>query len=629
MTDKKYGPGQRPSPASSGENADRGHRRPGPATGNDKAGSGKRPHAPDSRNNAPSPFPRDRDHKEGRDGKGRSPGGAVGALIELDRDLMKLLVRRATLVSRIRGGKEHAASPAAIQAEKAVRIAWETGALAFSKDPRFSRQLFALLQDIKVLGKEEAEQSGSFTLKPRREPVSGGITGPSSTRAAQMRLMLAAFLGKPLRLEPLMFSAPLIDSSKACEQCGAALSRGGDKPGLSWLRLDEGTPLSLAGRSVFLGDDPFTAYLFLFFALGRPGVCRLNGGSALKSLDLAPLRHTLPLFGARLAHVVPNSNGLPANLECSGEIPPHVLVPAELPEEALSALLLAPLVWNLPVTLDLSALPAAIATAALAEVRPLHKDCGADVDGYGPRLSFTPSPVTPPEAPLLPLDPALSAYFLAVPAFTGGSLELRGTWPSDAPEAAEARQLFAWAGLEFAVSEHSVATSRPGPGADGKKPAHPAFSLPMQCGDISASLGPLFLALCALCLAEKGEVPALRTLLTYPDNETDNALAAEFFERLGLRCAEGRLAVAGKEDSASEIVPSWTSPDIFWSLAYALGAFLRPGLQLANPATVSARMPLFWAVYNSLPNASDSNATARKKEDSGSDRTARRRIIAD
>ena len=66
--------------------------------------------------------------------------GAVHALIGLDKDLMKLLARRAVLVSRIRGGRDHAGTPDAIQAEKAVRTAWEAGALAFSKDPRFARQ---------------------------------------------------------------------------------------------------------------------------------------------------------------------------------------------------------------------------------------------------------------------------------------------------------------------------------------------------------------------------------------------------------------------------------------------------------------------------------------------------------
>lgn len=621
MTDRKNVSGKPPFRGSRSEDdADRRKEREGDAGDRKPYGARDNKNASDRQNLK---------HGEEAADRPRGPGGAAGALIELDRELMKLLVRRATLVSRIRGGKEHASSPAAVQAEKAVRIAWETGALSFSKDPRFSRQLFSLLQDIRILGKEEAEKSGSFTLKPQREPVSGVVAGPTSTRAAQMRLALSAFLGKSLRLDPLMISAPLLDAVKACEQAGASITLGGKGPARSHLKLEPGRPLSFDGKSLFLGDDAFSAYLFIFLSLGQTGVRRLNGGSGLKALDLTSLRLTLPLFGARLAHVVPHTNGFPVNLECSGLIPPHVLVPAELPEEALCALLLAPLVWNVPVTLDLSALPAASATAALAEVRPLHRDSGAEVDSYGPRLTFAPSALEPPTEPALPLDPALTAYLLALPAFTGGSLQVRGIWPADMPEAAEARQLFAWAGLDCRISEDGISAAMPAAdGAEGKSPK-PPFSLPMQCSDISPSLGPLFLALSALCLKKLGSSVPLQALLNYPEDEDDCALAAEFFDRLGMRYEEGLLEAAPEKASSKPDVPSWTSPGLYWSLAYALAAFLRPGLELANPTSVSTRMPLFWTIYNSLPEASDTAKATKSKEEAGSGGTARRRVIAD
>ena len=626
MTDSKHTPkrtpGRAPSSKAAGGRDETRSRDGGKAPGPRRTYDGAR----GDRETAP---PRGRNERREGPEKPRGPGGATGALIDLDRELMKLLVRRATLVSRIREGREHASSAAAIQAEKAVRVAWETGALSFSKDPLFSRQLFSLLQEIKVLGKEEAEQSGSFTLRPQRGPVSGTITGPTSARTAQMRLVLSACLGRKLRLEPLMLSSALMDTAKACEQAGVVLSWTSDAPSRSRLSLEAGPGLTMADKSLFLGDDPFNAYLMLFCCLGRTGVCRLNGGAALKSLDLSPLRHTLPLFGARLAHVVPNSCGLPATIECSGAIPPHVLLPAELPEEALSALLLAPLVWNVPVTLDLSALPAAAVTAALAEILPLHKDSGADVDVHGTRLTFNPAPLTPPESPCLPLDPSLAAYLLAIPAFTGGSLTMRGIWPADMPEATQACQLFTWSGLSFSLSEDSVTVQRSDPNDRGINASMRPFDLPMQCDAIAPGLGPLFLALSALCLRSKDAIPPLHRLLAYPDSEMDLALATEFFERLGLRYDNDQLSLAKSDPAALPEVPSWTSPGPYWSLAYALGAFLRPGLQLANPSAVSGRMPIFWAVYNSLPQADDSGGAKKQKKEAESGGTTRRRIIAD
>lgn len=595
------------------------------------------------RGRRPAPGNRERDGQRDRDGgrsfsgKGpsggprgredRTPDSAARALIDLDRELMKLLVRRATLVSRVREGKDSPATPASAQAEKTVRIAWETAALSFSKDPRFSRQLFALLQDIRILSKSESEQSTGFSLAPQPGIISGTMTGPTSVRTAQMRLALAAGLGKSLCLHPLMISSALNDTCKVCEQAGATLSREDDGPALSRLTINEGKPLAFAGKSLYCGDNVFTVYLFAFLALGQPGVCRLNGGPELNAADLTPLRHTLPLFGARLAHIVPHSQGLPASLECSGTIPPYVLVPADLPEEALSALLLAPLVWGTPVTLDLSALPATATTAALAEVRPLHRDSGAEVETHGPKISFIPSPVSPPAEPALPLDPALAAYFLCLPAFRGGSLEMRGIWPSRMPEAAEAEQLFAWAGLECTITENSVTTRKPSEEDLKAKPVLQSFSLPMQSGDISPALGPLFLVLAALCLKTKGTVPSLESLLSFPEEDTDKTLAAELFARLGIVLDNGLLTPAGADASRQES-PSWTSPDAFWAMAYALGSFLRPGLNLANPGVIANRMPAFWGIYNSLPVVKDA-AGKKAKEEADDGKPARRRIIAD
>ena len=557
---------------------------------------------------------------EAKDGGGPStrPHGATGALIELDRELMKLLVRRASLVSRIRGGRDHAASAAAVQAEKAVRVAWETGALSFSKDPRFIRQLFTLLQDIKVMTREQSENTGSFNLSPPLRPVSGVVTGPTSARAAQMRLALAACLGRPLDMNPVMLSSPLMDCIKACSQAGASIIY--DGAAYSRVRVKEGSPLSFAEKSLFTGEDAFTLHLLVFLAIGRPGVCRLSGGARLKEADLSGLRHVLPLFGARLAHVIPRSQGLPATLESSGDIPPLVVVPAEIPFESLCALLLAPLAWNVPLTLNLADLPATTATAALAEVRPLHRQAGAEVETHGSHLVFTPGPLAPPETPSLPLDPLLSAYLLALPAFAGGHFTLKGVWPSHTPEAMEAEQLLAWAGLAFRHDDAAVAVEASGT----------PFTMPLHCNDLSPQLGPLFLALAARRFSHAGQPFSLEGLAPFPQDETEHGLAEEFFARLGLVFKDNTLLSSSQDAPASGQTPVWTSPDACWSMAYALCSYLRPGLQLANPGNVTEAMPPFWRIFNSLPAPADpGEAREQTTEEPKGDKPARRRIIAD
>lgn len=602
--------------------------------------AGKRPQ-PDRK----GPHSRDSRHREGRGQENRAhqggprneeggnrqwesrddrQRGAVGALIDLDRDLMKLLVRRATLVSRIRGGRDHAASAAAVQAEKAVRTAWENGALAFSKDPRFSRQLFALLQDLKVLTKEQSENSGAFSLAPPKQPVEGSIAGPADSRTAQMYIALAACLGKSISLQTVPLSEALTDTVKACSQIGADASYQKGNAALGEVSVSAGKAVSFAGKSLYLGDDLFTLCLMALLCLGQPGVCRLNGGARLKAADLSVLRQVLPMFGARLAHVVPRSQGLPASLESSGLIPPHVVLPAELPLEAVCALLLAPMVWNVPVTFNLAALPAAVATTALAEVGPLHRACGADVESRGSNLSFTPAPLHIPEQPQLPLDPVLSAYLLALPAFVGGSMGLKGCWSAYLPRACEAEQLLSWAGLSLCIEAEGISATV---SAD-------AVLRPVHCNSLSPELGPLFLVLAARRHLLAGKTPPLSQVAPFPADDTQEDIAQEFCERLGLQYAKGELAspVAGPSEHGkqNDEQRAWFSPDAYWSMALALGAFLKPGLQLANPGSVTEVMPPFWRIYNSLPQPVDpARETRTAQQESSHDKPARRRLIAD
>ena len=568
----------------------------------------------------------DRPRRDGVDeqGDGR-PRGAAGALIDLDRDLMKLLARRAVLVSRIRGGRDHAASAEAVQAEKAVRMAWETNSLAFSKDPRFTRQLFTLLQDLKVLTREQSEHAAIFTLSPPAKPVSGELTGPADTRTAQMYTALAACRGDALSLNSVLLSEALLDTAKACSQIGAAVSYHSQGSSLGGVSVDKGNPVCFTGKMVYLGEDMFTLCLMVFLAVGRPGTCRLAGGARLKGADLSFLRHALPLFGARLAHVVPRSQGLPATLESSGDIPPLVVLPADLPLEAVCALLLAPLAWNVPVVFNLAALPASVATAALAEVGPVHLACGADVENRGSHLVYTPGPLHVPVLPDLPLDPALSAHLLALPAFVGGSLTLKGRWSAHLPESRDVEQLLSWAGLSLRVLDQAVAVE-----AD-----RPPFALPPQCNDLSPELGPLFLALAARQHMLTGGTPPLAQLAPFPTDEMDSALAQDFFERLGLVYAGGSLSLSGNPDSdpkpaKAPAYPAWTSPDAYWGMAFALSALMRPGLRLANPGSVAEVMPPFWGVYNTLPSPADPAREPKEKpQEPKDDKPARRRIIAD
>ncbi len=502
-------------------------------------------------------------------------------LILLDRDLVKLLARRAGLVTRMRGGRGHAATPDAIKAEKRVREAWESEALAVSRDVRFVRKLYDLLQDLEVRPRELEKAPPAYNLAPARKPVRLDIPGPSCARSATLWAALYAAKGLPVAIRAMRDDLTE-DCLKALNQAGAALSR----PNAETLENKEHPPLAFAGKTLYAGESPLVFYLLAFLSLEQSGKVRFTGGAALKSADFSALRNFLPQLGARLSHTVPGSKGLPAGLEISGLLPRSLIPPADLPPDALLALILAALTWSAPVTLDFSALPQAPLREVLVLLDPLLKACGIKpaergLDTAGAK--FTQAGLVRP-----PLDALLCAPLLALPAFTGGKTRLRGTWPEDLPLAIALAGLLESAGLKPRVEKDTVQTEAEKPGVTLAGFDHNA--LPPE-------LHPLYLAL--LAQEEAGGQGGGLTDLRLPGGGSAG-LAREFLGCLGQATREA-LAANPETAPAFKSGQVWVSPGPLWSLAYALCAFFRPGLKLANPGEVSAIYPLYWAIFNGLP----------------------------
>ncbi|MDR2162220.1 MAG: hypothetical protein LBO77_08810 [Desulfovibrio sp.] len=542
-----------------------------------------------------------------------APRDTTQALIDLDKEMMKLLVRRTILVSRLREGKRHASSPAAVQAEKAVRLAFEANASAFSKDPRFTGKFFALVQDLTLLSREDARNRPGFVLSPPRKPVNILGIGPTSGRSARLWMALAAMSGAATVLSPLMPCEAARDCVKVLNQAGGKLEWQSDSS--SSLTVAAGRIPSFAGRTLFVGDDLLTLYLACFMAVRQPGILRLTGGPELKEADLSGLRHILPLLGARLAHLIPHSQSLPATLECSGALPDSLDVPEDLPLEGMLALLLAPITWGRSFTCNLSRLPASTATTALTEMCVLFTACEAEVEVNAPLLIYGTRPPRIPEHPVLPLDPVFTAYLLALPAFAGGRVSLKGTWPAHLPEAQEALHILNWAGLRVDIG-------------DGELTAVPITSstdiLPPE--DPYAALSPLTAAVFVRDMRRgRGTEPSFAPEI--------QPLIQSFFSCLRLEVQSPRSGSAQGSDADKSVGEgnrprSWICPDACWGMALALASFVRPGVRLANPDTVTQSLPFFWTLFNSLPEPDPAGCLSPSTTSEEKDST-RRRIRTD
>lgn len=520
------------------------------------------------------------------------------SILDIDRELANLLAKRAMLLHKANSGRK-GTDPSL---EKQLRQAWETNAARLSRDPRFIRQFFALMQEIEANTRDEEEQRSGFNLAPPRRPVAVAIKGPSSSRATRLWLALGTAAGTSLSISNALLNDPLNDFVKAFNQSGARLSW--DDSGKVYCK--DGGELDFTDRVVYIGEDALNLYLMIFLSVGKPSRLKLTGGSDLKMADLTPLSHFLPQLGARMTNVVPKTKGLPVRLECSGVLPDVVTIPADLPADALTALFLAAAFWEAPTTFIMDANPHAATSAA--EVLAMLRSSAVDASSDGNSLRVAPGNVRPPKTPAMDMDALIATALLAFPAFAGGTVRLDGRWPAT-PEGDAALALLRAGGLDVRIESASVISSyssASAPDLSGVMAALPAEYAPFGLAFAGASVAA-------------GRTSVMPTLAP----EVDRTAVEGFLAQVGLEADEATPPLLRQVETA--IAPGgWASPAPQWSMALALGSFLRSGLRIANPGNVTELMPAFWAFFNGLP----SPDLSPKPKEPTNDKPTRRRIIA-
>lgn len=526
----------------------------------------------------------------------------VEEISELDLELLKLLARRSKLITKTRRRKKEGAGTDSISNEKRIRLAWEESACKFSRDPRLAHQMFTLLQDIEFISRDDADEQNTFGLAPNTQPVKIDIAGPAALNPTQIWIALAAANGVDCNLTGISTAHPISDIVKGFNQAGARLSWKGND-----LFCKESKGLDFADKVIFAGNSEFNVYLLALQAVAKHGTLKMTGGSTLKDADLSAFRNFLTQLSARIAHVVPRSNGLPIRLECSGIIPETVVIPENLPEEAVVATLVAATTWGAKISLDLSQNEAA--ANALAIVTPIFESAGIEYEVEGTNCVVLPEEPDFPVYPAITMDPKICASILAYPAFVGGKVVLRGTWPIDTAEGDAVISLLKSVGLTVAVKPDSITTVKPERG-------HTTDPIDMQ--NLPAGYFPLALALtCIKAVVAKSPV------------ELPTAPAGTSVEVIESFVAQANMLLEDNKVHPNADVPHakvWTSPDAFWTMALGQLAFMNRPLHLANPGSITDLMPTFWMFYNTLP---EPTMVRKPREEMNGDKPKRRRVFTD
>ena len=530
-----------------------------------------------------------------RSDRGVSRGRELGALMDLDNDILHLVMRRAQMLARLRRGGRLAP-----ETEKTLRTAWESKAARLARDNRLSRDLFVLLQTIEPLTRMEEEQ-GFYNLAPNGEAVDIQIPAPSDTVAARCWLAVAAAAGQVTRVSRVPLTDAVVSGVKALNQIGGQLwweengdvqSRGGN--GLA-RNMD---------KVVHIGDDAFNLWLVVALCLGMPARLKLTGDSSLRFLDLAPLRHFLPQLGVRLTNVIPSQDGLPVRMECSGLIPRQIRLADDLPEDFVAALVLASAFWDTSCRLTLPEHEPRL----LPLVLDVLSGCGMKVEKNGRDILVERGELSVPAEPVVPMDASVASVVLMFPGFNGGRAVLEGVWgKSEAASLVE--KILRGAGLNVKYGANRVECS--GKERETSAPA------PEVMRDVLERC-PELLPLCVVIMAAAAHEGAKVSLLEL--SEDDRHLVTAFLSRCGVEEKDGVLV------PVEETVPgSWVAPSAQWAMAYALGAFLKPNLHLSNPGVMTGLFPAFWNMYNTLPHPELKRKVEQEPEDA---KPARRRVIA-
>lgn len=557
----------------------------------------------------------------------RPPRGAgiIAEACELDKELIRLIARRARLLAKLPARQ---AGSGNADNERDLRLAWEKNASRVSRDPRLIRQIFALLREVEVLP-ADADLPTAFNLAPARKTLEVDLPAPASDRRIRAAMSLAAASGSAVELTGVPLNNPVIECVKMLNQIGGSLRWEEDgrilcRAGSPVAGVRSGKAAAPLDKVIHVGEDLFNLYLLLFLMTTRPARLKVIGEGAPTLADLTPLRRFLPKLGARLTAVIPGRDGLPVRLETSAMLPAEVDAPADLPADALFALCLSAALHDAPMTIRAAGHPQG--DAVLREAAAVLTEAGIAVDARADSLRVTPGGAVFAHAPAPGLDVLTAAALLAMPAFAGGSVRLRGARhagesPAERAAVDAALDLLAEAGVR--VDEEN--------GALIARPAEEAKTVCLRLHDVPEALFPIGLVLALNGAAGKDSLPAL------PPG-CDMALVDDFLLQLGLvrsvppEQGEGQEAAAHEKELALAPAPEgaapapWTAPDAGWALALALAAFLHPNIKLTNPGIVTARTPDFWNIYNTLPAPAVRPRTPAPAPEP--QRPARRRVFA-
>lgn len=520
---------------------------------------------------------------------------------ELDARILSMVSRRNYLMGKAASKRKLKGLPLGDpDMERRIFETWTAEAGSKKFDIKTARRVFEQLNNLAyaTVAKPENRKLSAYVLSPPQRQVNVNFDGPSSLFQSKLWIALAAACGVDATLAPLCVNDQITELVKALNQSGAHLAWEGEA-----VESRSGDGIEFEDKLIFAGDNPMTLFLILAFGLKTTGKFKIAGGPILKQYDSRPLATVLAPLGARLNTLDLQSHGLPARLECGGRMASSVEITDETPAEFVAALALA--AWTYQQGLTFKFEEGWHGLPLLKEVVTVLNACGIKAKLSDTQCSVPATKTTKfPEDPKIDLEPELCAALLAIPAFSGGTITINGSWPVGLPVADDALAALKSGGLKIEMSKNSITASK------GEQPQ----DLTMNVGN-AAALFPVGLTL-AINSDTECKIKNIQDSTMFEQG-------VELLERLGIRYERG-------EDELS-ITPgrlkwedAWSAPTPYFGIALGQLAFMRPGISIDNPGDITDLWPRYWTFFNSLPEIDGLKDPEVKKDDES--KSSRRRI---
>jgi 3-phosphoshikimate 1-carboxyvinyltransferase len=520
---------------------------------------------------------------------------------ELDQEITKLLARRTRLLAKsVAKRKEDNLPLVSPDQEKKLWKIWQAVQQEHSLEFLPWRKLFYLLNNSAYALAEKKKTDQAFPLLPSHSPLDIKLSAPLDLDSTKLAVVAGCLANKEFTLFSTVLEDGLIELLKSLNLAGASFSW--DQEGIKHASPSE---LKFDNKNIFAGQDPLTLYLLVCLSLFQTGICKFSGASKLKFNDFEPLFNLISQLNARAVPLIPQSSNLPFRLESSGQLPESVHLPFSTPGElALALTLCAPLnKKGLQITWEKN-WPHADNLQIAADI--LQK-FGIYPQINENSISVAAGQYSLPKPFEIPMDPLLSSFLLAFPQIQGGKACLKGTWPEENPKAKVMENILTVCGLKLEKSDHLIC-SFPGTAPRNRPEFDLRFApwaIPLAVG-LSDALG-LDINLNIFEENYLEDTQIVLDSLHIPHEFSGNLLEIKpTLEQKDLKC-------------------SLTTPNPFWSLATALIALRRSGIQLNNPGDITLVWPKFWKIYKTLP--SPQLATSKQETEANHESKQRRRRI--